>query len=74
VPDIIVFAKAIASGFPLSGIMSRRDLMEKWVPGSHGGTFGGNAVSCAAAVATIDVLKDGVVENAARMGVVLMDG
>lgn len=74
VPDIIVFAKGIASGFPLSGIMSRRELMDKWTPGSHGGTFGGNAVSCAAGVATIGVLKDGVVENAARLSPVLMDG
>jgi len=74
VPDIIVFAKGIASGFPLSGIMSRRELMDQWTPGSHGGTFGGNAVSCAAGVATIEVLKDGVVENAAKLGPVLMYG
>ena len=57
VPDIIVMAKGIASGFPLAGVMSNRGLMEKWTPGSHGGTFGGNAVSCAAAVATIEVFK-----------------
>lgn len=74
VPDIITVAKGIASGFPLSGVMARRELMEKWVPGSHGGTFGGNAVSCAAAVATIEVLKDGLVENSARMGAILMAG
>lgn len=74
VPDIIVIAKGLASGFPISGLISRRDLMEKWATGSHGGTYGGNAVSCAAAVATIGVLKDGVVDNAARMGEVLMDG
>jgi len=74
VPDIIVVAKGIASGFPLSGIMSRRELMDKWAPGSHGGTYGGNAVACAAACATIDVLKDGLVENAASMGQVLIDG
>jgi 4-aminobutyrate aminotransferase len=73
-PDIIVVAKGIASGFPLSGIMSRRELMEKWIPGSHGGTYGANAVSCAAAVATIEVLKDGVVENASQMGGVLLSG
>ncbi len=72
VPDIIVIAKGIASGFPLAGVMSNRELMEKWIPGSHGGTFGGNAVSCAAAVATIEVLKDGLVENAARMGETLI--
>lgn len=73
-PDIFSVAKGIASGFPLSGIASRRELMEKWIPGSHGGTYGANAVACAAAVATIEVLKDGVVDNAARMGRVLMDG
>ena len=73
-PDIIVMAKGLASGFPLAGLISRRDLMEKWTPGSHGGTYGGNAVACAAAVATIEVLKDGVVENAARMGKVLTAG
>jgi len=74
VPDIFTVAKGIASGFPLSGVVSRRELMEKWIPGSHGGTYGANAVACAAAVATIEVLKDGVVENAARMGKVLIDG
>ena len=47
--------------------------MEKWIPGSHGGTFGGNAVSCAAAVATIEVLKEGLVENADRMGKTLLN-
>ena len=74
VPDIIAIAKGLASGFPLAGVMARRELMERWTPGSHGGTYGGNAVSCAAAVATIEVLKDGLVENAARMGEVLMSG
>jgi 4-aminobutyrate aminotransferase len=74
VPDIIAIAKGLASGFPLAGVMSRRELMDKWTPGSHGGTYGGNAVSCAAAVATIEVLKDGLVENAAQMGEALMSG
>jgi 4-aminobutyrate aminotransferase len=72
VPDIIVIAKGIASGFPLSGIMSRKTLMDKWIPGSHGGTYGGNAVACAAAKATIEVLQDGLVENSFLMGKVLM--
>jgi 4-aminobutyrate aminotransferase len=74
VPDILAMAKGIASGFPLSGIMARKQLMQKWIPGSHGGTYGANAVSCAAAIATIEVLKDGVVENAAQMGRILMRG
>ena len=68
-PDIIAMAKGIASGFPLSGIAARRELMEKWVPGSHGGTFGGNAVACAAAVATVQTLREEkLVENSARQG------
>ena len=46
-PDILVMAKGIASGVPLSGIIASNDLMGKWKPGSHGGTYGGNAVSCA---------------------------
>lgn len=73
VPDIIVVAKGMASGFPLAGIMSRRELMDKWIPGSHGGTYGGNAVACAAAKATIEVLQDGLVENAAKMGLILLE-
>ncbi len=69
VPDIHVMAKAIASGFPLSAISSTREIMEKWSVGAHGSTFGGNPVSCAAACATIDVIRDeGLIENAAHMG------
>lgn len=68
-PDIMAMAKGLASGFPLSGIAARRELMEKWVPGSHGGTYGGNAVACAAAVATIQTLREEkLVENSARQG------
>ena len=74
-PDIMIMAKGLASGFPLSGIATRRDLMETWIPGSHGGTYGGNAVSCAAAAATIRVIREeGLVENSARMGAHLLDG
>jgi 4-aminobutyrate aminotransferase len=68
-PDIIVMAKAIASGFPLSAFGASRELMSKWPPGAHGTTFGGNPVSCAAANATIDKIeRDGLIEKAARMG------
>ncbi len=75
VPDIMVLAKGIASGMPLSGIAASQTLMDRWTPGSHGGTYGGNAVACAAAVATIQVLRDErLVENAAAMGQVLMAG
>ena len=68
-PDILVMAKGIASGLPLSGILAHRDLMASWKPGTHGGTYGGNVVSCAAANATLDVIKDeGLVANAAARG------
>lgn len=68
-PDILVMAKGIASGLPLSGIIARRELMERWPVSSHGGTYGGNVVSCAAANATLDVIEDeGLVENARARG------
>jgi 4-aminobutyrate aminotransferase len=68
-PDIISMAKGIASGFPLSAFGASKELMSKWPPGSHGTTFGGNPVSCAAACATIDTIeRDGLMEKAARMG------
>jgi 4-aminobutyrate aminotransferase len=74
VPDVMTMAKGLASGFPLSGVAASRALMEKWIPGTHGGTYGGNAVACAAAEATVRVVQDGLVANAADMGGVLMDG
>jgi 4-aminobutyrate aminotransferase len=75
-PDIIVMAKGLGSGVPISGIASRRELMDKWEPGSHGGTYGGgSAIASAAAVATIKVLQEeGLVENAAVRGEQLMKG
>jgi 4-aminobutyrate aminotransferase len=74
-PDIVVVAKGIASGMPLSGIMARRKLLDRFGPGSHGGTYGGNAVACAAAVATLDVIEsEGLLANAARQGERLLAG
>jgi 4-aminobutyrate aminotransferase len=74
-PDILTLAKGLASGLPLSGVIARMDLMEKWTPGSHGGTYGGNAVACAAAVATIRVIREqGLLENARARGVQFMAG
>jgi 4-aminobutyrate aminotransferase len=75
VPDIMTVAKGIASGLPLSGVFSRLDLMKKWQTGSHGGTFGGNAVACAAGVATIRAMRDeDMPGNAVRRGVELTTG
>src|SRR5262245_61150355 len=75
VPDILVMAKGIASGVPLSGILAPRDTLATWVPGAHGGTYGGNVVACAAANATLDVIRDqNLVANAAERGRQLLDG
>jgi 4-aminobutyrate aminotransferase len=71
-PDILAVAKGIASGMPLGATVARADLMT-WPPGAHASTFGGNPVSCAAALATIALLEEGLVENAARMGAYLME-
>jgi 4-aminobutyrate aminotransferase len=68
-PDVLLFAKGIASGLPLGGIIAPRDLMDRWPTGAHGSTFGGNPVSCAAALATLDVLdEEGCYERARRLG------
>lgn len=68
-PDVVITAKGLASGFPLSAFGAREELMAQAKPGSQGGTYGGNAVACAAALATLEVIRDeGLVERAARMG------
>jgi 4-aminobutyrate aminotransferase len=72
-PDIVCLAKGIASGLPLGAFIARAEQMN-WPPGSHGSTFGGNPVACAAGLATLDLLEDGLMENAARVGAVLKDG
>jgi 4-aminobutyrate aminotransferase len=71
-PDMILLAKGIASGMPLSAVIAREEVMQ-WRSGGHGSTFGGNPVSCAAAMATLDLLEGGLVENAARMGRYLLE-
>jgi len=72
-PDAIAIAKGIASGMPLGVAVARAGLMA-WPPGAHASTFGGNPVSCAAALATIALLRDGIVRNAADVGAHLMSG
>jgi 4-aminobutyrate aminotransferase len=74
-PDIMVMAKGLASGFPLSAVAARPELMQRWSPGVHGGTYGGNAVACAAACATIDVMRDeDLPGNARAQGEILLGG
>ena len=68
-PDIMLMAKGIAGGMPLSAFATRRDISSKWPPGRHGSTFGGNPVSCAAALATIEVLEsERLADRAADLG------
>jgi 4-aminobutyrate aminotransferase len=74
-PDILITAKGIASGFPISAIAASTELMSKGWPGSQGGTYGGNAVSAAAGVATLDVVREeGLVENSRIRGEQLQAG
>ncbi|KAL0483473.1 4-aminobutyrate aminotransferase [Acrasis kona] len=69
VPDLLVMAKGIASGLPLSGVVGNKKFMEKSPVGSLGGTYGGNALACAAACGTIDAIEEeGMLENATKMG------
>jgi len=75
VPDILVTAKGIASGYPLSVVTTRSELSALQSPGCMGGTYGGNAVACAAALATLDVFEqEGLLENARLRGDQLMQG
>jgi 4-aminobutyrate aminotransferase len=66
-PDMIVLAKGIASGMPISAVIARDDVM-RWNDGGHGSTFGGNPVACAAALATLRLLQGGLVDNAGKVG------
>lgn len=71
-PDIVCFAKGIASGMPLGGILARESVMD-WPTGAHGNTFGGNPVSCNAGIATLDLIENGYMQNASEMGEYVMD-
>ncbi len=70
-PDIVAVAKGIASGMPLGAMIARRSLMT-WPSGAHASTFGGNPVSCAAALATLRLLQNGLLDNATHMGEYIM--
>lgn len=73
VPDVLIMAKGLASGMPLSGLAARPEHMAKWKTGAHGGTYGGNVVSCAAAIATIQVMREEkLIENSRETGRLLI--
>jgi 4-aminobutyrate aminotransferase len=71
-PDILALAKGIASGLPLGATVARADLMT-WPPGAHASTFGGNPVAIAAALTTLELLEEELVENAARLGARMLE-
>ena len=73
-PDILLVAKGIASGMPLGAMVARAEIMESWSIGAHGSTYGGNPVACAAALATIELLEGGLIDNAAARGDQAFDG
>ncbi len=72
-PDIVCLAKGIASGLPLGAFIAKAEQMS-WPPGSHGSTFGGNPVACAAGLVTLELLEQGLMENAAKVGAQVLDG
>ncbi len=72
-PDMITIAKGIASGLPLGALVARADVMD-WEPGAHANTFGGNPIACAAALETIRLLEEGLLQNAAKAGEYLLKG
>jgi 4-aminobutyrate aminotransferase len=67
-PDIMTLAKGLGSGLPIGLTVARRRHMEKWKRGAHGNTYGGNPISCAAALATLDLVENEYAANAARVG------
>jgi 4-aminobutyrate aminotransferase len=74
-PDIMSIAKGIANGFPLGATVASRELMGQWKAGSHGTTFGGNPIACAASLATLEVIREeNLLENCRVMGERFLEG
>jgi 4-aminobutyrate aminotransferase len=74
VPDIIASAKGLGGGVPIGAMIARRELTSRWEPGSHGSTYAGNALTCAAANEVLALVRGGLMENATRVGSYLMQG
>lgn len=71
-PDVVLLAKALASGLPLGAVIAKKEFMS-WESGTHGSTFGGNPIACEAALATLDLIEDELMANASKMGARLLD-
>ncbi len=67
-PDIMTLAKGLGSGLPIGMVVAKRSIMSQWKRGAHGNTYGGNPICCAAAIATIDLVTGGLMQNAEHMG------
>jgi len=72
-PDIVCIAKGIASGMPLGLMVARQSVIQKWSPGAHGNTYGGNPLACVAALKTIELIQNGMMQNAATVGEYILD-
>jgi acetylornithine/succinyldiaminopimelate/putrescine aminotransferase len=73
-PDIVTMAKSLGGGLPLGALLVKGELTDVFDPGSHGSTFGGNPVACAAGIEVVDALRDGLMKHAAQTGHMLMEG
>jgi 4-aminobutyrate aminotransferase len=67
-PDIMTLAKGLGSGMPIGMVVAKKRIMEQWKRGAHGNTYGGNPICCAAALATLDLVRNELRDNAARVG------
>lgn len=74
VPDIVASAKGLGGGVPIGAMIARHELMSKWETGAHGSTYAGNALTCAAANVVLEEVRNGLIDNAARVGSYLMQG
>lgn len=72
-PDIVCIAKGIASGVPMGAMAARRSIGAKWKPGAHGNTYGGNPLACVSALKTMELIENGMMQNAAEMGAYMLD-
>jgi 4-aminobutyrate aminotransferase len=73
VPDIMTLAKGLGSGIPVGMVVAKKSIMSQWKKGAHGNTYGGNPIAAAAAMATLDVVENGLMQNAATVGAYFMD-
>jgi 4-aminobutyrate aminotransferase len=72
-PDIVCIAKGIASGVPMGAMAARKSVGGQWKPGAHGNTYGGNPIACVSALKTLELIENGMMQNAAAMGAYMLD-